>query len=386
MKMVTVARDLGEHPDQPAVRIRSLDGLRGVAAVVVVFYHLCLLFPLGWAAYLKEPSSPLFNVLLRSPGSILTAGRPAVYVFFVLSGFVLAYSFVGTDGQRYRPYLIKRICRIWLPFTAAILGSALLYLLFDGGHVPTASSWFNDLSWNPPLSVSKVVEHLAMTGGAEDLDNVMWSLVHEMRISIVFPLLVAAYLRFPKFTILSGLALSVICIVAKARIDSPVGDSILETGRYSYLFVLGIGLSQERARISAAVSRLPAAVVAMAWIAVCLLLTSRMMLPNNGGKLLWLFGEFPVGLGAALAVALVLRRGGTERLFANRMTLWLGGVSYSLYLVHVPIILLVGSVAGAIYPALVPVCFALAIAAAWLFHKLVEKKAQDVGRRLVARA
>jgi peptidoglycan/LPS O-acetylase OafA/YrhL len=384
MNMATGTSEPGSHPDQPAARIRSLDGLRGVAAVVVVFYHLCLMFPLGLAAYTHEPSSRFFTLLLGSPAAILVAGRPAVYVFFVLSGFVLAYSFVGADGQRYRPYIIKRICRIWLPFAAAILGSALLYLLFYAGHVPTASNWFNDLSWNPPLSVGKLVQHLAMTGAAEDLDNVMWSLNHEMRISIVFPLLVAAYLWLPRLTMLSALALSVVCIFVKARVDSPVGDSILETGQYAYLFVVGIGLSQERRRISALVARLPTVALLVAWVAASLLLTSRMMLPNTGGKVLWLFGDFAVGVGAAMAVALALCPGGTERFFANRLTLRLGEISYSLYLVHVPIILMVGSWSGAIYPALIPVCFILAVIAAGFFHKFIETNAQELGHKLVA--
>jgi peptidoglycan/LPS O-acetylase OafA/YrhL len=73
-------------------RLRSLDGLRGVAAIVVVAYHSLLISPsLAEIVVNNQPAEPgsFWDLLLHSPLRILIAGNEAVIVFFVLSGLVL---------------------------------------------------------------------------------------------------------------------------------------------------------------------------------------------------------------------------------------------------------------------------------------------------------
>ncbi|MGZ3217346.1 acyltransferase family protein [Paracoccus sp. T5] len=71
-------------PPSQTARIAPFDGLRGVAAVIVVMFHyLCMLHP-SWA-----PISGEVKLLAHTPVNILWNGRLAVSVFFVLSGFVM---------------------------------------------------------------------------------------------------------------------------------------------------------------------------------------------------------------------------------------------------------------------------------------------------------
>ena len=70
-------------------RLHALDGLRGVAALVVVAFHVL--------DYVALPRS-LFSVWLMSPLGIFVNGPGAVHVFFVMSGFVLALASLRDPG------------------------------------------------------------------------------------------------------------------------------------------------------------------------------------------------------------------------------------------------------------------------------------------------
>lgn len=72
-------------------RLRELDGLRGLAALIVLFYHISLTYPSLAAPYYAQPvEGPLAFALTYTPLHLLRDGRMAVYIFFVLSGLVLA--------------------------------------------------------------------------------------------------------------------------------------------------------------------------------------------------------------------------------------------------------------------------------------------------------
>lgn len=79
-------------------RLPALDGLRGVAALVVVAFHVLLLSPSfadrAEAGPGLRPADPSWW-LTHAPLYLLWAGQQAVFLFFVLSGFVLTLSALG---------------------------------------------------------------------------------------------------------------------------------------------------------------------------------------------------------------------------------------------------------------------------------------------------
>ena len=100
-------------------RFAALDSLRGVAALMVLAFHCWKigLFeqPAGWAAHLWY----------WTPLNWLIIGRPWVILFFVLSGFVLSIALERAGAsQGYAGFVLRRMCRIYLPFAASILFSA----------------------------------------------------------------------------------------------------------------------------------------------------------------------------------------------------------------------------------------------------------------------
>ena len=113
----------GQRPDAIShERLPSLDALRGMASLVVVVSHCYLLIPearratldASWASYLLLP---LYN------------GSAAVVVFFVLSGFVLSLPSWRGSVPSYPRFVVRRFCRIYLPFAASILLALALWRL-----------------------------------------------------------------------------------------------------------------------------------------------------------------------------------------------------------------------------------------------------------------
>ena len=91
-------------------RYDSLDSMRGIAAALVVLNHCYCAF--------ADKSEGAVWWLANTPLRMLVSGRPSVILFFVLSGFVLAVSL--EKGMKYRDFVVRRFCRIYLPFAASL--------------------------------------------------------------------------------------------------------------------------------------------------------------------------------------------------------------------------------------------------------------------------
>ena len=168
----------------PTRRLASLDALRGIAACVVVLGHCYMIIP-------EQPRAQ-FEGLFWSPLRPFRNADAAVIIFFVLSGYVLAIPYLRGTQLSYPSYVIRRVCRIYIPFAASIVFALLLYSFASRQQVAGASEWFNTLWPSVQPGFSVLVNHLLMLGTGPDmaLNPPMWTLVYEMRISLLFPLLI----------------------------------------------------------------------------------------------------------------------------------------------------------------------------------------------------
>jgi len=367
-------------------RFVELDGLRGICAVAVLLWHVLLTYPRAWAVF--EHGAPLqgwadpMAWIFRTPLGIAVFGSAAVTIFFVLSGFVLALSFERVDRFRYPPFLIKRVVRIWAPFAVAILISMGGAALLRSTPVP-ASDWFRDWSWSEPLNARILFHHLAMTGAAVTYDTPMWSLVHELRVSIIFPVIALGALRAPVTTLAVATAVSLAAVALQADDQRWSLESLLATLGYVYLFAAGAVLYAVFPRLRAGLQRLSTGGVVAIWAVIL------------GG--LWLcvsvahfrtdkWAGLTVGVLSIAVVAMVLRGDLVSRALSGRAAKFLGRISYSLYLIHLPVILIVlhawGDRPGLTVArvAALLLCFPVA----WLLNVAVERPAQDLGRWLAA--
>ena len=101
-------------------RLPALDGLRGVAALVVVVYH-SLLYWSGFRAgmYHFDADDPASWLMTISPLRMFVDGRIAVLAFFVLSGFVLSRGFWRGRSTRWTGYYVRRALRLYPPVFAS---------------------------------------------------------------------------------------------------------------------------------------------------------------------------------------------------------------------------------------------------------------------------
>lgn len=166
-----------------------------------------------------------------------------------------------------------------------MLFSASLYFGTFAGWPTGVSTGFTDLSLTSRPTPASLLQTRSLTGHRDDLLNVAWSLVVELQISILFPLLLSVRRR----TIIpfgGYLFLSIICIVIRSRTDQWLVSALAQTAQFAYLFVAGILLQQhlDAARRRVAASSWP--VVAIGWIFALNLLLVRMYTPGVKGRLL----------------------------------------------------------------------------------------------------
>jgi peptidoglycan/LPS O-acetylase OafA/YrhL len=363
------ARRSGVDRPAPMGRIGSLDSLRGLAAMVVVLYHFSLVVP---GIYLPLQAIWPFRIIL--------AGPSAVFVFFVLSGFVLYLSLQRHDRDDWLTFAARRMARLYPPVAVAVLLSAALYLLVDPARIPALQGgWLAVFSWTEPPSLELVGGHLLLldTDRFHTLDNPMWSLVVEVRLSLLFPLVAAGVRRRPAATLIGCLILSAVArYMLRGGHQVGVVDPFF-TLRFLDMFAIGAVLARYQETVARHLRRLPGAlVVAVALFALCW-----------QGKL----GGFGIYICAVLLVAASFTYPGLARFYAFKPFVWLGERSFSLYLVHLPLVLaIVYALYGRIPIAVIlagafPVCL-LGAEVFWLgVERPSMRLSRLVGRRLSRR-
>ncbi|MBS1672384.1 MAG: acyltransferase [Actinobacteria bacterium] len=349
-------------------RIGSLDGLRGLAAVVVLLHHASLIAQ-PWI----DPAA--WTLLTQSPVKLLFAGSEAVMVFFVLSGLVVALPALrpGFSWARYFP---ARLFRLYIPVIAALGGAALLVRVIprDRSTMPE-DSWMQD-THATTASASDMLSQMSLLRAGYPLDNVLWSLRWELLFSLLLPLYIWVALRVRRFSV--PVAVLTILLLFAGR---STGIAALS---YLPVFLLGVLIAVHLDELRERLAR-PGMRRIRPWLAALactLLIAGWLSRPLTAGTLaadaLWALA----GAGAALLVILAIAWPRAQRALEARTMRRLGAVSFSLYLVHAPILASLCYLLGARQwwlACLLGIPLSLVVAA--VFHVLVERQGQDLARR-----
>jgi peptidoglycan/LPS O-acetylase OafA/YrhL len=358
-----------------------LDSLRGLAALAVVFHHFLYILP-GFA----EKTAPgVLGLLSRSPLRLFFAGHEAVVFFFVLSGFVLALPFLRRP-QPYGQYVVKRVARIWIPYAFAVSVAFLCFWAFGGGPLEGLSTWVNS-TWTTPPGTRAVLEHYTLITSFENgaYDPVLWSLVHEMRVSLVFPLLVWVVLRWDwKAALGVGFVAYVVGRLGGHQPLPFLGETdYFRTFSYLYMFILGALLAKHRFSLESLLyHRRPGWVRRAALATAVLLYIYRYMWPGMPRWLVSLALDVPTALGVAVIIVYAGASARASRLLNASGLVYLGKISYSLYLLHAVVLLSVLHLAHEHLPiwAIWLVALTSATMAASLSYQFVERPAMALGR------
>jgi len=305
-----------------------LDGLRGVAAVMVVIFHIFETFSGG-------------NHLTQ----IMNHGYLAVDFFFLLSGFVIGYAYDDRWGKMtVKGFFKRRLIRLHpMIFAGMIIGAIGFYfsastIVFPGiSQVPV---WKMLLIMIIGFTLIPVPLSMDIRGWGEmhPLDGPAWSLFFEYIGNILYALFVR---KFSK-TMLSILVFLAGCALIHLAVTSSNGDVIggwsldpaqlcIGFTRLMYPFFAGLLLS--RIAKPGKIKR------AFLWCSLLIILF--LSIPRVGGAShLWMNGLYD-SLVIIFVFPIIVFMGASGEVkgkFASNICKFFGDISYPLYITHYPII------------------------------------------------
>jgi len=318
------------------------------------------------------------------------AGHEAVLFFFVLSGFVLSLPWHVGRPEAYGRFLVKRICRIWLPYIAIMAFALAARLAFSSyGRGQLATAWARS-AWQGVLTPARLLLHASLIGTfpGKELDPVVWSLTIEMRVSLVFPLLVLlAYKAGARTTLAVGAGIGVVGYgMQQVGIAADLGRTLV----YVPVFLVGILLAQHREAVRAVTRRIAGRVGMTTILAAGLLLYSwpwwalpQFSLLHAGPP-----DDWATTAGAACFIAVALAAPRFQAALERPVTVWLGRISYSLYLIHAVVLLsLLHALAGRVpVPLVWGATVAISLGLSDLSYRFIERPSIQLGRRLTRHA
>lgn len=315
-------RARGAHPVDFAAgrgpssgRFHALDGLRGIACLLVVAAHS------GVAPVARALDARGWPAAGRLLDAFFASG---VELFFVLSGTVLLRGAL----RSLRPfdpaaYARRRLARVYPPYLASLAASVPLLLVAE--KFPT---WYSR-ELLPPFRWGDFLRQVPLLWPAGRLYNfAWWTLQIEAWFYVVAPLVIVAWARRP-FSGATAVAVTAACVGVSLAARGPLPgwlagtpDILVESLRYASCF--GIGVVLAKADLPAGVARLLLA-AGIAWV------LAAAAVPRLG---------FPVGFGFLYGGIVSRALDPAARLagwLARPMLVWLGERSYSLFLVHVTV-------------------------------------------------
>lgn len=360
--------------------IGALTGIRGVAAVLVVIYHIYPFTDFPWG--------------LRQ---IISRGYLSVDVFFVLSGFVMALNYgklfqTGFSASAFGTFMLRRLARLY-PLYIVFLALRVGYSLLAYGSFHVKNYWFAVDLPHPALSLLANALMIQSWGIANAITNPTWSISVEWGAYFLFPFIVAAILhgRAWQAWLASLIAVGLVVLVTQLTQHDGMGhngplDAFDGRTAGPMLRCLGgftLGLAIYRLYLWAPAHRL-----ASGWLGplVCAYLLAGMLFHLQD---LALYAAFP-----PLILALACNHGALGRFLAWGPVFQAGVLSYAIYVIHNPWIGLFHW-ARSTLPHYMPhwlaetlIAFGLAtsiLGFALLLHHFVEVPGRRIVRRLGAR-
>ncbi|WP_411754020.1 acyltransferase family protein [Serratia sp. (in: enterobacteria)] len=199
--------------------MKALTGLRGIAAILVMFYHFNLSAAL---------SSPLHTIIGQC--------YLMVDLFFILSGFIILMTYghwfsYNFDRRDFGRYVLRRFARIFPLYACMTLTAGAL----------VASSWMD--RWpGPPVPVSILVNltMLQTLFKVPSLDTPAWSVSAEWIASLLFPFLAYLFYRYNWRAVLSLFFVAILALplitIAPELIQQPKRAGIMDIWHYGTYF------------------------------------------------------------------------------------------------------------------------------------------------------
>lgn len=318
-----------------------LDGTRGLAALYVLLHHIWL------AAYPQAVPGNACQLCLAAPAwtRSLLWGQLAVVVFMVVSGFSLGLAPVR-HGNRlsegFRAYIVRRAFRIIPPYWAALAVSCLVIVVLTGPYRGDA------------VTAKAVIVHTLLVQNVIDSpkpNGAFWSIAVEWQIYFIFPLLLLLWRKAGGTAMVLATTLVALAVHAAGTHFSQLEASFgLQAGalaslskllylrpHFVVLFALGVAAAHA-VFVKGWMQSVPW--TAVGWVLTAATVSWLWALPTEQVERHFFWIDLAAGAAAAALLAGFSQRpsGGVARLLGSRLPRWLGQSSYSLYLIHVPVL------------------------------------------------
>lgn len=364
------ARIVPERPSSKISReIKPLTSARGIAALFVVIFH-------GWNLfYIQSADVPSQNFPFLK-------GYLFVDFFFLLSGFIIAYVHsVDSENwhpQYYRHFLLLRLIRVYPVHLFTLLMALLLEsakYLFPTNNLP--------FSFNTPTSF---FQHLTLSQAwgfdqSTRWNLPSWSVSVEWFAYIITPIVffLTLHRRWLVTTGIVFLCLTVLLVIEKGPWNlNLTAHYALARGVAEYAIGSVLYRLYSKAELHKPIDNL---------VAICILLTAVNIVSKGDDVVSVILFAFDI-LGLSLA------NNWMEKMLSLRVPMYLGRVSYSLYMVHGFFLAPTKSICSKLSdaPALIPLKIAIfsafvliSLAGAELCYRYVEMPARQLRHKLVRR-
>jgi len=364
-------------------KLGYLEGIRGLAAIAVVFAHILATYYPGASGSVPTESGQggiLTRLFHGLPFGFAVSGHFAVVLFFVLSGFVLTYKyFQGHKGIDLHKQAVKRLPRLAIPVAATVL---LSYVLLSSGafsHLPEVGRVTGSPEvqrfMTTPLTIGDALNNAIIgvfTGDGVKYNPALWTMSVELIGSfVVFGLAPLAHSLKRRWVLYLG------AIVI-------LGDS------YYTCFVLGMILADVVNNTNAIAFMRDKVSRVYAYVALLIVWVIASFPSPTGAVDNTIFGHLLFSgitdmtsfliwqyLAAFLLLAVILVRPELQRILNSKIMIWIGGLSFSMYLTHYLILHSLGDSVflvlygwlgyhgGALIAALVTISVTLLVSIAW---------------------
>ncbi|OUI84258.1 hypothetical protein HK22_05495 [Gluconobacter sp. DsW_056] len=360
-----LSRPSGDH-------IPSLQSLRGIASMIVLLRHYIICFPVGGSIGLAYE-----DIFLNS--------HAAVVVFFVLSGFVLSPSFFSRaiSLSELLGFYVRRFFRI-VPLLAVVTALSLLYVksTLSTWKVPFTSPWFDGLlPHDVPLSASILAKCFVGMNSALVPQN--WTIACELLVALILPFLVKACTKRLWPALLTFIVAAVLSFLA-----ADGGGKTLPL-LYTVDFVVGILTFRILQSYASRYSDL------FFYVMVIGLVCTRVILEVVTGRADLSFHDPLCSLIEAVFSAFIIYGLATQnhmsRLLSARWLVWIGDISFGIYLVHFLVIVVTARLMSSfLLPYALPVqmvlmlvpVLAISLGASYFSYRFVEIPFNDLGKKL----
>mgnify|MGYP003599671239 CR=1 FL=1 len=313
-------------------KLGYLDSIRGLACICVVLSHASLVFfPYIHAFFGEVPEANGTQALIHnSPLTFLFSGTGAVYVFFVLSGFVLSRSMHNKDLSGLVSVVAARYPRLMIPALFSCLIAFIIYSFVL--HIPTPqhlSPWF----YNQIVSTPNFLESLrsgsidAFFLGKSAYNNVLWTMSIELSGSLLIYIFMYLNIRTNK-TLATSLFIATILLIAPFSTKYAGGFFCFWVGFYIYIYdfkIRSFWLSASALLLGLYLAGVHYGSNSYAWVDYLLKQRS------------YLAGNIIAGI---LIVWSLYSCEAFQRILTQKWLIWLGKKSFSIYLLHMPLMIL----------------------------------------------